>query len=90
MDLNITGTVLQYNSDASNKEEIIELLKTFVHWKLSENDYEKEIHITDQRPGRNDLHIVEPGDIILSFNNGVANYIFSKPEQLKKSFGIVL
>lgn len=90
MDLNISGTVLQYKADASNKDEVIELLKTFANWKLSENDYEKEIHITDQRPGRNDLHIVEPGDIILSFNNGIANYIFSKPEQLKKHFGIVL
>lgn len=90
MDLNITGTVLQYNSDTSNKDEIIELLKTFVDWKLSDNDYEKEIHITDKRPGKNHLHIIEPGDIVLSFNNGVANYIFNKPEQLKKNFGISL
>lgn len=90
MELNIAGTVLQYKSDSSNKDEIIELLKTFVDWKLSESDYEKEIHITDKRPGRNHLHIIEPGDIVLSFNNGVANYIFNKPEQLKKYFGIVL
>lgn len=90
MDLNISGTVLQYKADASNKDEVIELLKTFVNWKLSENDYGREIHITDNRPGRNDLHVIEPSDIVLTFNNGIANYIFNKPEQLKKHFGIVL
>ena len=90
MDLNISGTVLQYNADGSNKDEVIELLKTFVDWKLSDNDYDKEIHITDKRPGRNHLHVIEPSDIILTFNNGIANYIFNKPEQLKKHFGIVL
>lgn len=88
MDINVSAKIFKYKEDASNKIELLELLRTFIGWKLSENLDEDKIYITDQRPGKNHLSIVEPGDIVLSFNNGIANYFFTKPEQLQKMFGI--
>lgn len=88
MDINISAKVFRYNDDASNKNELLELLQTFVGWKLSENTDQDRIYITDKRAGRNHFTVVEPGDLVLTFNNGIANYFFTKPEHLQKMFGI--
>lgn len=89
VDINISAKVLQYKNDGSNKNEVLDFLKTFKNWVLSENTEGVEIMITDKRRGRNHLSIIQPGDFALSFNNGVGNYIFAKPEQMFSEFGIV-
>lgn len=88
MNISVSAKIFKYKEDASNKSELLELLQTFVGWNLSENLDEDKIYITDKRPGRNHLSIVEPGDIVLSLNDGIANYFFTNPEQLQKMFGI--
>lgn len=88
MDYNIRAQITKYEVDASNQDEIIQLLETFQGWVLSETLEGNDILITDKRRGRNHLTIVSPGSYVVSFNNGSSGYVFRKSEQLYQAFGL--